>query len=318
MLTFNPTPMNTNTSRVFNLDSLPPDITVQKAIDTDTCLSYHCQSFQGFRVLDLVEGDILESGRIPNNHFVFLLEGEADISLNGNGPLHMSDGQMMLATLNMSLQMTCSGVCRVMIHTFSALLPECEEQVNNMYKLNCNYKEQHQPILPIHPLIRQFGQNVYELVKYGKMTPWMTHLKRLEIFSLISITNDVDNVLSFFYPLLNKQYSFRSMVISRSVQNCTVNDLIKESGLCRTNFYRRFNREFGMPVKKWLQMKRAFAVRETAGFPGMNVKTLMSTHGFLSSNNFLQFCMAYFGCTPSELISDVRNGCMPQVRQVIK
>ena len=310
--------MNTHSSRVFNLDSIPSDINVQKEVTTDAHLSYHCQSFQGFRVLDLVEGDALESGVIPNNHFVFLLEGEAEVALNGAEPLHMADGQMMLATLNMSLHMRCCDTCRVMIHTFSALLPECEAQVNSMYKLNCNYKEQHQPILPLHPLIRQFGQNVYELVKYGKMTPWMTHLKRLEIFSLISITNDVDNVLSFFYPLLNKQYSFRSMVMSKSVQGCTVDDLIKESGLCRTNFYRRFKREFGMPAKKWLQMKRAFAVRETAGFPGMNVKTLMSTHGFLSSNNFLQFCMTYFGCTPSELISDVKNGCMPQVRQVIK
>lgn len=310
--------MNTHSSRVFNLDSIPPDITVQKEVATDAYLSYHCQSFQGFRVLDLTEGDVLESGGIPNNHFVFLLEGEANVSLSGAEPLHMTDGQMMLVTLNMSLCLCCCDTCRIMIHTFSALLPECEEQVNSMYKLNCNYKEQHQPILPLHPLIRQFGQNVYELVKYGKMTPWMTHLKRLEIFSLISITNDVDNVLSFFYPLLNKQYSFRSMVISRSAQNCTVNELIKESGLCRTNFYRRFKREFGMPVNKWLQMKRAFAVRETAGFPGMNVKTLMSTHGFSSSSNFLHFCISYFGCTPSELICDVRNGCMPQVRQVIK
>lgn len=310
--------MNPINSRVFNLDSIPPDITVQRELTADSYLSYHCQSFQGFRVLDLVEGDVLESGDIPNNHFVFLLKGEAEISLNGAESLHMSDGQMLLATLNMQLRMLCCASCRVMIHTFSALLSECEEQVNSLYKLNGNYKEQHQPILPLHPLIRQFGQNVYELVKYDKMTPWMTRLKRLEIFSLITLTNDVDNVLSFFYPLLNKQYSFRSMVISRSAQYSTVDELIKESGLCRTNFYRRFKREFGMPVNKWLQMRRAFAVRESAGFPGMNVKTLMSMHGFTSSSNFVRFCTTYFGCMPSELICDVRNGCMPQVRQLVK
>lgn len=308
--------MMTTHMREFNLDSIPPDITMQGPLTGDAVLqSYHCQAFQGFRVLDLVEEDVLRTGCIPNNHFIFLLNGAATVSLNHGESRTMSDGQMMLVTINMSLHLQCHRSCRILIHTFNALLPECEEQVNNMYKLNSNYSEQHTPILPLHPLIKQFGQSVYELVKYRKMTPWITRLKRLEIFSLITLTQDVDNVLSFFYPLLNKQYSFRSIVLANTNATATVDDLQKASGLCRTNFYRRFKREFGMPVGQWLKMRKAFAIRESAGFPGMNVKTLMAEYGFTCPVSFVRFCQTYFGCMPNALIHDVRNGCLPNIVQ---
>lgn len=305
--------MDTISPRVLNLDYIPLDITRQQESDK-TLSAYFAQSFQGFRILDLVEGDVLASGNIPNNHFIFLLEGKALLSLNGEEPLPVSDGQMALVTLDMKLRLTACCATRIIIHTFSSLLPECEEQVNSLYRLNSSYTEHHTPVVPLHPLIRAFGLNVYEIIKYGKMTPTYMRLKRLEIFTLIALTRSTNETLSFFYPLLNKRYSFRTMVMNTDYRVST-EELIARSGLCRTNFYNRFKREFGMSVSRWLKLRRAYAVREAAGFPGMNVKELMSSTGFTSPSNFIRFCDIYFGCSPKALIASIRNGCMPAVLQ---
>lgn len=298
--------------RKLNLDYIPVDVTQRQ--DSDKTISnYFAQFFQGFRILDLQEGDELVNGFIPKNHFFFLLEGKARFSMNEGIYDQLSDGQMLLVPLNATSQLIALQHCKIVIHSFSSLLPEAEAQVNLLYKQNPDYKEQHIPILPIHPLVRSFGWNVYEIIRYGKMNPTLMRLKRLEIFTLLVNTLSIDNLLSFFYPLLNKQYSFRTIVIN-SPSMVTVDDLVSRSGMCRTKFYQRFKQEFHMSVHQWLQLRRAFQVREVAGYPGMTVKALMTNMKFASSSTFVSFCQTFYGCTPSALIASVRNGCIPMIR----
>ncbi len=270
--------------------------------------------FDGYRIFELKKGETIVDGNVRKNHFFFLLSGGVDIQFNGEVKYHLTDGEMVMLTYDLELCITANKPTTILLHTFTNLLPECERHINGLFRNTNIVDDKYKPVLPIHPLIRNMGLNVVELTKAGLMSAWITRVKRLEIFYLICVCYKPEEVVAFFRPLVNKQLSFRARVINTFETTGTVEGLAEALGMCRTNFYKRFKEEFGMPAHKWMQIRKAWKVREYAAMPGMDVKKLMIKAGFPSPSNFIRFCQNYFGRKPSELIACMQKGGMPELQ----
>lgn len=270
--------------------------------------------FDGYRIFEMKTGDTIVDGNVRKNHFFFVINGSVTVEFNNEEKYHLTDGEMVMLTYDLKLHITATKSTRILLHTFTNFLPECERHINGLFRTTKLTEDKYNPILPIHPLIRDIGVNIVNLTKAGLMSAWLTRVKRLEVFYLICVCYKPEEVVSFFRPLVNKQLSFRARVLNNFEAVGTVEGLAETLGMCRTNFYKRFKEEFGMPAHKWMQIRKAWQVREYAAMPGMDVKKLMLKTGFPSASNFIRFCQTHFGRKPSELIECMQKGGMPELQ----
>lgn len=270
--------------------------------------------FDGYRIFEMKTGDTIVDGNVRKNHFFFVINGHVSVEFSGEEKYHLTDGEMMMLTYDLKLRITATKPTRILLHTFTNFLPECERHINGLFRETELTKDKYNPVLPIHPLIRDIGVNILNLTKAGLMSAWLTRVKRLEVFYLICVCYKPEEVVSFFRPLVNKQLSFRTRVLNNYEAVGTVDGLAEALGMCRTNFYKRFKDEFGMPAHKWIQIRKAWQVREYAAMPDMDVKKLMVKTGFPSPSNFIRFCQTHFGRKPSELIECMQKGGMPELQ----
>lgn len=263
--------------------------------------------FEGYRSFFMKEGEKLTKGNMQKNHIVVLLDGRAGYALDGRQNV-LQKGEMILVASSETFSMRCDTDCHVLMHTFGALSATVSDYLTQLYRSCPFYTGQGDVALRLTDVLEDFASAMCRLIDKGLMNSWFTQQKANEGFHLIFHSySDVD-VLGFFRRLICREQYFRNIVLKYCDEVKNIDELVERSGMCRTNFYKQFNREFGMSVHRWMQLRRARAVRESAARPMMTVRKLMQLHHFSSPSNFIRFCRLYFGCTPNELIRSVRIG----------
>lgn len=263
--------------------------------------------FEGYRAFHLNGGEKLTKGNQQKSHVVFVLNGSAKYVLDGRQGM-LLEGEMILVPFNETFTMSSDHGCRILLHTFGAFGPSVSDYLTQLYKSCPTYSGPGDTALKMTPVMRAFADNTYGLVENDLMTEWLSQQKGFEAFHLIIRTYSDLEVIAFFKKLICREQYFRNIVMKHCDTVKNIDELVGRSGMCRTNFYKQFSREFGMSVHRWMQLRRARAVRETAGKPLMTVRKLMEVHHFASPSNFIRFCRLYFGCTPNELIRNLRMG----------
>lgn len=197
---------------------------------------------------------------------------------------------------------------RVVLLAFSSL-PQVPQEKNHFQ----NFKEEGDEVMRTYKMkmdekMHNFWRGVLLLIKESHFPLWLEKVKKQEFFYFLKNILQADEMLSVFSPLTFDKASLRFFVLSNYSADVTVAQLVKMSGMCRTNFYRSFKKEFGMSVYNWMQLQRAASVLEMASEQGMSVKKLMERWHFASGSNFVRFCKMYYKCSPRELINRVREG----------
>lgn len=263
--------------------------------------------FEGYRAFSMKNGEKLTKGNMQKNHIVFVLKGSAKYSLDGRVG-YITANEMLFVPFSQTFSMRCDNETCILLHTFGALNSEISEYLTRMYKM-CNvYTGESRQPLAIDGLYREYILYTYNLVRNNQMPQWLMEQKVNESFYLMLQSFPEVKVLAFFRSLICREQYFRNTIMKYCDKVDSIDELIERTGMCRTNFYKQFNREFGMSVHRWMQQRRANSVRETAAQPLMTVKKLMKQHNFSSPSNFIRFCRLYFGCTPNELIRNLRSG----------
>lgn len=164
--------------------------------------------------------------------------------------------------------------------------------------------------LQITPAIYSICRQVILYTNEGMLNHYLSDLKGEELFFLLFATYRKEELARLFRPVMTKYYrpNFRNVITANQGKVRTVNDLIELTRLSKSTFYHRFQEEFGMPAKQWLQQKQIERVAFRATFPGMTNQRLMKECGFKSSPQFYLFCKNHFGITPNELIRRSREG----------
>lgn len=271
--------------------------------------------FEGFRVFEMKAGQMVLAEHAFKNHIMILLAGQGHYELDG-GSGTVSGDEMLLVPYGADFSLTCTAVSKLVLLTFNTLLSETEQQLARLtHKHGASAGRPVCRLLPLNQAVRKFWMEVQTLCEEELLVPWYTRHKRMELIGMMLAMYEADSLLSFFAPLMDSQSGFRHQVLKICDTALSIDDLVAKTGLCRTNFYRRFGSEFGIPVHRWMQLRRAYAVCEEAFHPAASVKKLMEAHGFTSPSNFIRFCRMYFGCTPNELIQHCRGGRLVRVSE---
>ena len=77
-------------------------------------------------------------------------------------------------------------------------------------------------------------------------------------------------------------------------------------GFGRTNFNNKFREEFGISPHQWLLKQKAKHVRFKLAEPENTLSDVMQLYKFNSATHFTRFCKQQFGCTPSELLRQLK------------
>ena len=123
-----------------------------------------------------------------------------------------------------------------------------------------------------------------------------------ELLLIISKFYTRREVALLLYPMIGLSLDFRSFVLQNYLKASNVDDLVQMSGMGRSNFDAKFNREFGMPPRQWMLKQIAKQVRHRASEPVVTIKQMINQFGFNSATHFNRFCRQQFDLTPGELI----------------
>jgi len=290
------------------------------------------QYSDGFATFDLSAGDELVANDSKTNYLLALTEGtgkafyfqnidefsekrqnypppqKTKINIFGSPNMMACAGDMMLVSSGDRFCFRVTRAAHFVALAFDALpqvpqagrLMQFPETENKGRRRACKIK--------MSEVLRIFFQGLSLLIKEACLPLWLEKMKKQELFYIIWQTLEPETVQSFFSTLVHGNGPFRFFVLSNYNTDITVEQLVKMSGMCRTNFYRSFRKEFGTSVHNWMQMQRASSVREAASERGMNVKKLMKRYHFVSASNFIRFCRMHYNCSPKEMIRRVQEG----------
>lgn len=262
----------------------------------------------GFKVFDLKPGDQLRSGKIPRANLVFMDSGSARISLDGK-PGYLMNDEILIVSNREEFLLECDRSCRLVVYSFTILLPLALDYLKGLYDSTTSFRGFAVPILRQTRVLQRFTDLLYEEVVNNLLTESLMERKLVEAFHLIFRSYPSNQVLAFFIPLLRTETSeFINLILDNCDRVEKIDDLVAISGMCRTTFYRRFSREFGMTVHRWMQVRLAKKVLASASMSNMSVRKLMALHGFASASNFIRFTRMFFNCTPNELLAKLRAG----------
>lgn len=166
--------------------------------------------------------------------------------------------------------------------------------------------------LPIKTTLRSLSDILVELAEQKIIHINYQELMRRMIFTFIDILYSKEEVIKFFYPIINKGLLFRNYILNSYTKTSTVNDFIQESGLSRTTFYKTFKEEFGISAKQWLIKQKMDYILDRFKDRSIPLKEIMLDAGFETHSQFTRFCKTNFNHTPSELISAYRTSIKAQ------
>lgn len=314
------------TMKKIYLDKSSCTTTTAQGVEPRASLYSAAGLYEGFRPFRLQKGDELMLGQQRSNYIIVLMSGRGNCSFSGTDnlgrgiagrtiELPFGTHEMLLAIASDNFSLRAEQEVQGIVFTFDSLQTNKASSplgLDNFVGRTAAIKRCY--ALPLSPIMWHFWEGINMLLSSGYMSPWLEKSKKQELLYIISHNYTMADVAAFFHPFVWGENSFRNMVIDNYNPQITTDELVRLSGMCRTNFYRRFKQEFGTSVHRWMQVHRAYAVRDTAAEPGMNVKQLMNRHHFVSASNFIRFCQMYYHCNPNELVHRVASGkSMPVV-----
>lgn len=154
--------------------------------------------------------------------------------------------------------------------------------------------------------IQTFMESISNYINDNTDDVFLWNLKHKELIRMLSRYYPPKVLQSFFYPMTDEDVPFKSLVLSHYMRAKTAKNLAELCGYGIETFRRLFNKEFQMPVYKWLQMKRAEQVHFKLSIPNLSLKEIADEIG-MSPQQFNRFCKENLGDTPGKLREQLKN-----------
>ena len=155
--------------------------------------------------------------------------------------------------------------------------------------------------LPVSELITNFLQIVRGFMDEDLYCETYYNLKREELFILFRVAYSMYELAQLFYPLLNKEMEFESLIMRNYDKIKTVHQLAQLCNCSVSTFKRRFSKHFGQPPHHWILQRKANEVYREIKLSHKTFKEIAFQYGFSSHTDFNRFCKKHFGQTPKEI-----------------
>jgi AraC-like DNA-binding protein len=261
----------------------------------------------GFRYFVADENTQINFQNNNHHHLVFILEGDTTANCNEfKDQLVRPKEFVFLPKLSNSYLVTRSA-CKIVVFSFTNLKSTNEKQAFQSYwRLFPNVSYSFDPLPFRSPLIDFFDLVLLYLEKNINCT-YLHELKHQELFLILHFQYPKEDLARFFYPIIGKSFDFRTLVMDNYLKIRHIDELARMSGMGRTNFDNKFKDEFGSSPHQWILKQKAKLIKQSLMEPDTTFSDVMRKFNLNSATHFTRFCKQQFGCTPTELVKQIRK-----------
>jgi AraC-like DNA-binding protein len=272
------------------------------------------ESQTGFRCVETDENTQIDFQNKELHHLVFILEGNATVTCNEFRNQTFSENEFVFFPKLSNSSITTNTRCKIVVFSFLTLKSTCEKQAFQSYwKLFPNLSYNFEPLSFKCPL-SDFFDLLTLYLQNNINSPQLHEIKHQELFLILNSQYPKADLARFFYPIIGKSFDFRSLVMDNYLKIHHIDELARLSGMGRTNFDNKFKEEFGISPHQWILKQKAKHIRHSLSEPDATFSDVMRKYNFNSATHFTRFCKQQFGCTPTELVRQLRREEMELMR----
>lgn len=260
------------------------------------------KSKDNFIYREFAEGEELQQDVFKeSNHLIFLLSGKLEVVYGSLQPKAMMAGNMVLLTPLSNCACKAIFPAQALILKFEGLRHSCDKYIfQNLSPVFTLLKYEFQELDIRAPLLKHLELIVYYL-KNSLLSEEMTWEKIRELFILLRVYYDIEEMVMLFYPLLGKNMEFREMVMENFPKVKNAGEYADLCGYSPGVFQRKFKDVFGETVYQWMQKQKAEQIKHRLMTTDISLKELADEFDFASPAHLNKFSKIQFGMTPSEL-----------------
>ncbi|MDR2389182.1 MAG: AraC family transcriptional regulator [Tannerellaceae bacterium] len=266
------------------------------------------ETLSGFRYLEAEEDTFLSFHQEDLHHLIFILEGDVIAGCNEFKNQTVKESEFVFFPKQSSSSIQTCSPCKIIVFAFFSLKTSHEKQAFQSYwKLFPNITYVFQPLPFRTPMIEFFDLLILYMQKQVDCA-CLHEIKHQELFLILSTQYPKEELAGLFYPIIGKSFEFRCLILDNYLKVHRVDELAHLSGMGRTNFDNKFKAEFGSSPHQWILKQKAKHVRNCLSEPDATFSDIMRKYNFNSATHFTRFCKQQFGCTPSDLVRQLRKG----------
>lgn len=275
-----------------------------------SCVNYKSDHKSGFH-LDYVKANEnmdVEHRDKGLSYMLFILEGEMIINNSGYAERCISAGEFIFLAQSHEIDGYAVTDGRILLLAMEGNVRSlCDKYTLESYAKLCpDIKYRFEPLSIKHPL-DLFIKLLTTYLENGVNCTHLHELKQKELFILMRTIYTRDELTALFYPIIGHEMSFREKVLQQYKNVQTIRELAEYIGISLSPFMRKFKKEFGMPPYKWILQQRANQIRHRLLSNETTINDIIIEFNFNSPAHFNTFCREQFGCTPTELIAEIRS-----------
>jgi AraC-like DNA-binding protein len=262
------------------------------------------------RLIELVgypEGEMVDL-TMEEPVIIFVTEGKLEL-MPGSDVLQIIDqGNLFLLPVGFRLLFRCTESARLVYCRIRENIPFCDDVKLHELRNILEYKKINIDSSQIYTLeIKQsldfFLSCLLSALNDGLSHNYYFEIKLNELFILLNVYYPNESLSAFFYPLLNEDFIFKTLVFKNRTKVFAVNELAAIVHLSPIAFREHFKRIFGVLPSDWLNEERAKLILHELTMTNKPLKQICEECRFLSLSCFNRFCKKHLKNTPYKIKS---------------
>lgn len=277
------------------------------------CLHYIPDYNIGFKVVSPVQGELYNGSKFNSHSLVFVLEGEIEFSYDDflyrrfkaqdlffvpqsseMFGMAITDAKLLVLTFNNRVESLCDR-CRL------------SEYAGYLAEIEYDFKP-----LKITATLLSFAKLMEIYIDKEIKCSYLHELKQKELFVLIGAEYTERELVELFYPISGGNIDFRTRILENFRYGLDVSELAERFGMSYSPFLRRFKKEFGIPAQEWMLKQKAKHIKLRLSIHSTTVQDIIREFNFTDVPHFIHFCNKQYGCTPKELIKNIRTNSIEE------
>ena len=241
--------------------------------------------------------------------FYFIYKrGEVLINYGVGKSAHIGPNQLFLFPKGLHAMCTPAADTRAVICIVKGTnLKVCDSYSQGMLEKQMNalhdtlHRNKFLCALTCNDMIKQYFKTLEKAFSKGISCLHFQCIKREELFLYLHMCYSLEELVYFFYPIMNQGNDFQEFVVAHYRDIRDVKELAEKAHMSVSTFSRKFKDTFNDTAQHWLLARRAELVLYDIVRTNDTFTEIAERHNFSSPAYLSNFCKQRFGKTPATL-----------------
>lgn len=245
---------------------------------------------------------------LDENLLLYLQKGEVLINYGVGKSAHLGPNQLFLFPKGLHAVCTpAADTCAVICIVKGTNLKVCDSYSQGMLEKQMNalhdtlHRNKFLCALTCNDMIKQYFKTLEKAFSKGISCLHFQCIKREELFLYLHMCYSLEELVYFFYPIMNQGNDFQEFVVAHYRDIRDVKELAEKAHMSVSTFSRKFKDTFNDTAQHWLLARRAELVLYDIVRTNDTFTEIAERHHFSSPAYLSNFCKQRFGKTPATL-----------------